>query len=113
LSHYYNHLGKDKDDSIWLFFKEVDSELKEGLAQYYTYEYFKNKGWENLIDKESTMKDKNNDFVFNAVYREYIKYRKYSKEQVYSAMIYTRRNNVKNHFEFINILDDYFKKLPR
>jgi hypothetical protein len=113
LAHFYTHLGRDKDESIWENFGEVDEEMAEGLAQYYTHEFFREKGWLENFKKENSLKDHENKFIFNEVYREYQKYCKYSREQVYSSMIYVRRNKIVDHKHFYKVLQESSINLPR
>jgi hypothetical protein len=112
LAHCFTHVGKDKDDSIWGNFREVDEEIKEGLAQYYTHEFFREKGWLENFKKETFLKDHEDQFIFNEVYREHEKYCKYSREQVYSSMIYIRRNKIVDHKQFYKVLHESSINLP-
>ena len=112
LAHFYTHLGRDKDESIWGNFGDVDKEIAEGLAQYYTHEFFREKGWLENFKKENSLKDHENKFIFDEVYREHEKYCKYSREQVYSSMIYIRRNKIVDHKQFYKVLHESSIKLP-
>lgn len=57
LAHAYTHLGVDADGNTWEHFSKSESELKEGLAQYYTDRIAKEQGskFPGLLDAYRTL----------------------------------------------------------
>ncbi len=112
LAHFYNHLGKDKDELQWLDFYDVEKRLIEGLAQYYAKEYMKQKGFFKEFEKENNLVDQEGLFLFDRIYHEYRKYDKFTREQVSNALLFSRRNNVRSADHFLEILEKISKELP-
>jgi hypothetical protein len=112
LSHYYSHVGLDKDKLNWINFDKVDTFVKEGIAQYYSFQYFKSIGKVESFDKIENLTDSIGNYIFGAEYREYLKYLHYSPEQMYFAFIQFRRNNCTKPNEFLHFLDKSKKELP-
>jgi hypothetical protein len=112
LAHLFNHLGKDKDHLIWTKFDQVDKQIIEGLAQYYAHEYIKEFGILEEFEKENQLTNGEGEYLFNDIYREYKSYINYSREHVYSALIFARRNRVKHCRDFNELLDKFSSELP-
>ena len=112
LTHYYSHVGFDKDKLSWTNFHEVDDFVHEGIAQYYSYQYFKSIGKAESFDKIENLTDSLGSYFFGDEYREYLKYLSYTPEQMYFAFIQFRRNNCTKPNEFIRFLDKSKKELP-
>lgn len=112
LAHFFNHLGKDKDELQWLDFYNVEEKLLEGLAQYYAKEFMKEKGYLEEFEKENNLVNPGGDFLFDEIYREYRQYDRFSREQVSNALLYSRRNRIRRADEFLDILHKYYKELP-
>jgi hypothetical protein len=113
LTHFQSHEGKDKDGKKWDAFAEVDSFTKEGIAQYFSHEYFKSMDKKEVFDRIENLKDDLGNHYFNEVYREYLKYLPFSREQVYFAFVKFRRNNLTQSAEFMNLLKRAEIELPR
>lgn len=112
LAHLYTHLGKDKDGKIWENFNQVNNTILEGLAQYYSYEYSKEIGGQSDFETESDLTDDTGKYLFSNMYREYKHYAKFSRQQVYTAMIFARRNGITDKKEFRNLLEHYKSEFP-
>ena len=112
LTHYYSHVGFDKDKLSWTNFHEVDDFVHEGIAQYYSYQYFKSIGKAESFDKIENLTDSLGSYFFGDEYREYLKYLNYTPEQMYFAFIQFRRNNCTKPNEFLQFLDKSKKELP-
>lgn len=112
LTHYYSHVGFDKDKLSWTNYHEIDDFVKEGIAQYYAYQYFKSIGKVESFDQIENLTDSLGSYFFGDEYREYLKYLSYTPEQMYFAFIQFRRNNCTKPKEFLQFLDKSKKELP-
>ncbi len=98
LAHGFHHVGADKDGFTWRTFSRVESELVEGLAEFYTREYARS--------IESSRPQVLSAFIKTAAYLP-APYRRYEKwgdghglETVYQAFIEARRNDVRTFDAF-------------
>jgi hypothetical protein len=112
LTHFQSHEGKDKDGKKWDSFAEVDSFTKEGIAQYFSHEYFLSMDKKEIFDRIENLKDDLGNYYFSEVYREYLKYLNFTREQVYFAFVKFRRNNLTHSSDFIDLLKLAEKELP-
>ena len=112
LTHFQSHEGKDKDGKKWDVFADVDASTKEGIAQYFSHEYFKSIQKKEVFDSIENLKDDLGNYFYGEIYREYLKYLSFSREQVYFAFVKFRRNNLTQSADFINLLKLAEKELP-
>jgi len=102
LAHAYHHVGKDKDGVTWNTFTETNSEITEGLAQYYALRFV-----EEYESQFKGLREAYNGIIFHqeGVYRiheDWIK--KYKNEHVRFALIAARRNSIVSYIDFQEIL---------
>ncbi|MFW5662197.1 MAG: hypothetical protein ACOCZW_00615 [Bacteroidota bacterium] len=109
LAHGYNHIGRDKDGCWWRNFYDLEVELAESLANYYTNQFIqyynkKIKGIENTFNSlVSIMPEPYGLFrVWDAEF-----------EQVFSAFIEARRNNTVKYDEFLYYLSGSKKRIKK
>jgi len=113
LAHAYNHLGQDKDggNRYWKNFHEVDLYIKEGLAEFYSFQFAQKyqQKYPYLIECfEKTYNDQN----FSEEYYEYRNWEN-TLEEVYMSMIIARRQDIKDINRFRRLLQENKKVLRR
>jgi hypothetical protein len=103
LGHAYHHCGKDQDEKTWLDMPFADTEIKEGLAQYYTRAFV-----EDQALMHPSLKEAYDAMVAvqSGPYRIHEQWDSYSAEAIRLAMFRTRRNSIRSYDEFIQILKD-------
>jgi hypothetical protein len=112
LSHFQSHEGKDKDGKKWDTFADVDEAVREGIAQYFSCEYFKKIEKKEVFDCIENLKDELGNHIFGKVYREYLDYQSFTREQVYFAFVKFRRNNLIQSKDFLDLLKSAENELP-
>ncbi len=109
LAHGFHHVGADKDGLIWETFSQVEPDLLEGLAEFYTREYARS--------IESSRPQVLRAFKKTAAYlpEPYRRYEQwgtgYGLETVYQAFIEARRNDVRSFHGFESGLKEASRRL--
>ena len=104
LAHGFHHVGADKDGLTWKTFSQVEPELVEGLAEFYTREYARS--------IESSRPQVLRAFKKTVAYlpEPYRRYEQWGAghglETVYQAFIEARRNDVRTFDAFENGLKE-------
>lgn len=108
LAHAYHHVGKDNDNLTWVHMPQAEIAVKEGLAQYYTYQFIQEYkfGYPQL---EKTF-DQMIKFQ-TGPYRVFENWLNYKKEAVKTAMILSRLEYNVKLAQFEKTLLDMDKKL--
>ena len=98
LAHGFHHVGADKDERIWEIFREVEPELVEGLAEFYTREYARS------IESSRPQVLRAFEKTADHLPEYYSRYEQWGEEHgletVYQAFIEARRTGVKTIGDF-------------
>ena len=109
LAHGFHHIGADKDGQTWMEFSQVELELVEGLAEFYTREYARS--------IEGSRPEVLRAFKKTANYLPdpYRRYEQWGSERgletVYQAFIEARRNDIRTFDAFENGLKEAGRRL--
>jgi hypothetical protein len=102
LAHAYHHRGKDKDNIIWETMKNTELEIKEGLAEYYTWRFVEE--YKSSYPVMSIAYDK----MFECLSGPYIifkEWKEYSKETINAGLLSVRKNRITKYDDFKTTLD--------
>ncbi len=104
LAHAYHHIGSDTDGYQWDEMSKTDSNIVEGLAQYYTALFVEDQETIYPGVKEAYLVLLSYQKGPYKVHEAWLSYAK--KEHVKHAFNVTRRNGIKTYQEFGQILND-------